>query len=73
MPPRVDPGLCNGCGICVELCSEDVFFGTPGFGKIHMEKAVVSLKEEKVTVTGDADTASLLKAIREEGYEAQLL
>ena len=45
MPPRVDPGLCNGCGICVELCSEDVFFGTPGFGKIHTEKAVVSHPE----------------------------
>ena len=45
-----------------------VLEGIPG-----VEKAVVSLKEEKVTVTGDADTASLLMAIREEGYEAQLL
>jgi NAD-dependent dihydropyrimidine dehydrogenase PreA subunit len=36
---------CDGCGICVELCSEDVFFGTPGFSKIHTEKAVVSNPE----------------------------
>ncbi len=42
MPPKVDYDKCDGCGICVELCSEDVFFGTPGLGQKEKNPAVVS-------------------------------
>ncbi len=28
MPPIIDPTKCTGCGICVDVCSEDVFFGS---------------------------------------------
>lgn len=28
MPPVIDPDLCSRCGLCVEICSEDVFFGS---------------------------------------------
>jgi adenylylsulfate reductase, subunit B len=25
MPPLIDPGACNGCGLCAESCPTDVF------------------------------------------------
>lgn len=28
MPPVIDPNRCTLCGQCVELCPEDVFFGS---------------------------------------------
>ncbi len=28
MPPIIDQDKCVGCGKCVEVCSEDVFFGS---------------------------------------------
>ncbi len=28
MPPVVDKNKCTQCGQCVEICSEDVFFGS---------------------------------------------
>lgn len=28
MPPRIDLEKCNGCGLCREVCSEDVFYGS---------------------------------------------
>lgn len=55
-------------------CMHCVGSVTKALEKIHgVEKAEVSLQEGKATVTGDVATASLLEAIREEGYEAQLL
>lgn len=31
MPPIIDPNKCNGCGKCVDVCTEDVFYGSkPG-------------------------------------------
>jgi adenylylsulfate reductase subunit B len=41
MPPEIDYSRCSGCGTCVNVCAEDVFFGTKGFG----------LKGEKPTIT----------------------
>ena len=28
MPPIIDPNKCNGCGRCVDVCTEDVFYGS---------------------------------------------
>ena len=28
MPPKIDSEKCDACGLCVEVCSEDVFFGS---------------------------------------------
>ena len=28
MPPIIDQNKCTGCGICVDVCTEDVFFGS---------------------------------------------
>ena len=28
MPPTIDRDKCNGCGICVDHCPQDVFFGS---------------------------------------------
>lgn len=28
MPPIVDPTKCKACGRCVDICSEDVFYGS---------------------------------------------
>ena len=28
MPPVIDSEKCTGCGQCVDLCSEDVFYGS---------------------------------------------
>lgn len=45
MPPEVDHEKCIGCGQCIEGYSEDVFFGTKGFGKLTGEKPVISNPE----------------------------
>lgn len=42
MPPEIDYEKCTGCGNCVDVCAEDVFFNTKGFGKIKGEKPVVT-------------------------------
>jgi adenylylsulfate reductase, subunit B len=28
MPPKIDSEKCDACGRCVEVCSEDVFYGS---------------------------------------------
>lgn len=28
MPPIIDKMKCSGCGVCVDVCSSDVFFGS---------------------------------------------
>ena len=28
MPPIIDETKCTTCGICVDICTEDVFFGS---------------------------------------------
>ena len=28
MPPVIDPNKCIACGKCVDICTEDVFFGS---------------------------------------------
>jgi adenylylsulfate reductase subunit B len=28
MPPVIDKDKCTRCGICVDMCSEDVFYGS---------------------------------------------
>lgn len=28
MPPVIDKEMCTGCGTCVDVCAEDVFFGS---------------------------------------------
>ncbi len=28
MPPIIDENKCTGCGVCVDICAEDVFFGS---------------------------------------------
>ena len=41
MPPVIDKERCSRCGLCVESCSEDVFFGTG-----DKETPVVAYPEE---------------------------
>ncbi len=45
MAPEIDAGVCIGCGKCVEVCAEDVFFGTKGFGSIGGEIPEVTYPE----------------------------
>ena len=28
MPPIIDKNKCTNCGICVDICSQDVFYGS---------------------------------------------
>jgi adenylylsulfate reductase subunit B len=42
MPPVVNEEKCIGCGRCVIICPEDVFYGTPGGGEQKGIKASVS-------------------------------
>ena len=41
MPPIIDKGKCNGCGICVDVCLQDVYFGSE-----EGETPVVSYPQE---------------------------
>ena len=42
MPPIINYETCEACGTCVNICSEDVFFGTKGFGKGKGVKPVIT-------------------------------
>lgn len=33
MPPVIDEKKCKSCGTCVDVCAEDVFFGSSGVNK----------------------------------------
>ena len=41
MPPVIDGDRCNACGMCVDVCPQDVFFGS---GK--KETPMISYPEE---------------------------
>ena len=41
MPPIIDPNMCKRCGVCVDICPEDVFFGSK-----KKEVPVVSYPDE---------------------------
>lgn len=45
MPPEINYEKCINCGKCADLCAEDVFFGTKGFGKVEGEPPVVTHPE----------------------------
>jgi len=45
MPPEIIYEKCVACGNCVDICPEDVFFGTKGFGKVKGEQPVVTYPE----------------------------
>jgi len=36
MPPEIDYDKCTACGLCRDVCSEDVFFG-PSIGEMQGE------------------------------------
>ncbi len=38
MPPEIDYERCIACGACVDVCAEDVFFGTGGLAGGMREK-----------------------------------
>lgn len=41
MPPIIDKTRCDGCGKCVDVCCQDVFFGS-----WEQDKPVISYPEE---------------------------
>lgn len=61
---RVTGMTCTHCVATVAKALQKV----PG-----VETANVNLENQQAVVTGSADTAALLAAIKEEGYEAELL
>lgn len=44
MPPVIDEQKCKMCGMCIDTCTEDVFFPAEGFDK-EREKPRVSYPE----------------------------
>jgi NAD-dependent dihydropyrimidine dehydrogenase PreA subunit len=47
MPPVIDPDLCTCCGSCIEICTEDVFYGS-----VEGEVPTVTFPEECVHFSG---------------------
>jgi NAD-dependent dihydropyrimidine dehydrogenase PreA subunit len=45
MPPEIDYDKCIGCGKCIDVCAEDVFFVAEEPGKGKREKPVVTYPE----------------------------
>ncbi|HVN23226.1 MAG TPA: ferredoxin family protein [Syntrophorhabdales bacterium] len=37
MPPEIDHEKCTACGVCVDVCAEDVFFDETGTGGLSDE------------------------------------
>ena len=59
MPPIIDPTKCNACGKCVDICTEDVFYGSkPG------EIPVVTYPKECVHFSGCVYECPVPGAIR---------
>lgn len=59
MPPIINPDLCSCCGACVEICTEDVFYGseegeipTVTFPEecVHFSGCVYECPEEAITL-----------------------
>ena len=67
--PEIDPGLCTGCGICVELCPEVFQDDGAGFcyvadyddqqGDQDFQEAVDACPEGAITLAEEAEEPSL--------------
>ena len=59
MPPVIDEDICTACGECVDICTEDVFFGSK-----EGEIPTVTYPKECVHFGGCVDVCPVEGAIR---------
>jgi NAD-dependent dihydropyrimidine dehydrogenase PreA subunit len=59
MPPVISESKCARCGTCVDVCAEDVFFGS-----VEMEIPLVTYPDECVYCNGCVDECPVDGAIR---------
>jgi len=59
MPPEIDPEKCVRCGKCVDICTEDVFFGSKD-GEIP----TVTFPRECVHFNGCVDVCPVPGAVK---------